>query len=143
MGVIVAAAGVIVAATVAYFTIRNLQRSYWRNLVDERDAEITELKRLAEQNLAERARFAEEQREARHALKNEVATLRAQLEVEAAKHDLSEVTLRLEMLEAGFAARTPMFEQMAAGITQQSELLTRILAALQQPDGQHEDVDPG
>lgn len=129
-GVMFAGAGVLVAAVIGYFTIRNLQQSYWRNLVDERDAEIIDLKRVIDEGLQERAAFADSQREVRHQLKTQIATLEGRLQVEHAKHDLTSVTARMEAMEKVLEDRQPMFEAMAVGVQQQTETLEAILAEL-------------
>jgi len=122
--------GAAVALVVAFFTVRNARRSYWRDLVAERDAEITTLKRHDDEKLAERARFAEEQREIRHELKNRVASLQGQLELEQAKHDLSSLYTRLEAVEAILASRQSMFESIADGVNAQEAVLREILEEL-------------
>ena len=122
--------GASVALVVAFFTVRNARRSYWRDLVAERDAEIATLKRHDEEKLAERAAFAEEQREIRHELKNKVVSLEGQLEIEQAKHDLSSLYTRLEAVEAILASRQSMFESIAAGVNAQEAVLREILEEL-------------
>lgn len=129
-GVIVAVGGLVVAAIVGYFTIRNLQRSYWRNLVDERDAEILEMKRLDEEKLQERAAFAEEQRELRHRLKGEIANLQGQLQLERAKSDLTVVFAQIASIETILKAHEPVFDEINIGIRRQSELMAELVGHL-------------
>lgn len=122
--------GAALALVVAFFTVRNARRSYWRDLVAERDAEIATLKKHEDEKLAERAVFAEEQRDLRHELKNKVASLEGQLELEQAKHDLSSVYTRLEAVEAILASRQSMFEGIATGVNAQEAVLREILEEL-------------
>lgn len=102
------------------FTLRNNLKTFWKERAEELDAKVKVLEEHAEQKLQERAQFAEEQRELRHKLKNELATAQAQLEVERAKHDMTAVYTRLETLEHTFSA----------GVQQQSALLGEILTEL-------------
>lgn len=112
---------------VGFFTFR---RSYWRNLVDERDAEITELKKTAEEKLQERAAFAEEQRDLRHELKNERDALKGLLELERAKHDLTAIYVRLDAMDELLTGRQQMFEGIAGGVLEQAQALREILEEL-------------
>ncbi len=136
---IVVAAGVVVLGGV--FTLRNNMRSFWRDLAEERkvqvevlEAEVREsaTKLLEMQHAASEAALeqAAEQKEIRHALKTENATLVHQLQLEQAKHDLSAVTERLTALEELAITRAAMFDRIDATAQTQVELLTRIVAAL-------------
>lgn len=105
------------------FTLRNNIRSFWRDLAEERGAQVVELeaevrelnaKLLASQHAHAEQILAEAnaQRELRHQLKGEVATLQHQLELESAKHDLSSVTARLKALEDLAVQRAAMFDRL-------------------------------
>lgn len=128
------------------FTLRNNIRSFWRDLAEERGAEVVELtnevrelnaKMLAaqhehaEQLLAE----AQAQRDLRHALKGEVATLQHQLELEQAKHDLSAVTARLDALDELARTRGAMFDRLDTNVDQNARLLERLVSLLDRSEG--------
>lgn len=122
--------GALIALVVAFFSVRNMRRSYWKSIVEERDDEVRELRREADEKLQERAAFAEEQRELRHNLKNRVAALEGQLSLEQAKHDLTSLYVRLDAVEAVLSSRQGLFEAMAEGVKQQSAVLGEILEEL-------------
>jgi gas vesicle protein len=135
LGSIVVAAIVVIVAGV--FTLRNNLKTFWKDLATERGEQVKvleeDLKERAQQlvdaqlhHTEEMASFAEEQREVRHQLKTDVATLEGRLKLEEAKHDLSAVIGRLDGLEHTIDSRAGMFEQMVAGITHQSGLLKEI-----------------
>ena len=110
LGSILVAAGVIVAGGV--FTLRNNLKSFWKNLAEERGEQVKQLEKELHDKGVEMAAFAEDQRNQRHQLKTELATVTAQLAVEAAKHDLSTVTIRLDSLEQTLADRWQEFAKI-------------------------------
>lgn len=142
LGSILVAALVVVAGGV--FTLRSNLKRFWKDLAEERGEQVKvlegKLETSAELVLAKQqelvdaqlhhtqqmASFAEEQREVRHQLKTQVATLEGTLKLEEAKHDLSGVMSRLDGLEHTIDGRAQMFEQMVTGISHQSELLEEI-----------------
>lgn len=130
LGSIFVAAAVIVAA--GLFTLRNNLKSFWRDLAEERNEKIEALETQAQAALQERAKFAEEQRDIRHQLKTEIATLRAQLDVERSKHDLSSVLSRIDELEKTLDARAPLIHEIAETLTQQTKALNELVAELKQ-----------
>jgi hypothetical protein len=98
VGSIIVASSVIVLGGV--FTLRNNMRSFWRNLAEERAAQVSVLEQdikerdghirdLQEQGRADLARLAEEERTVRHELKNQLAAATMALDAERAKTDLS------------------------------------------------------
>jgi uncharacterized membrane protein YhiD involved in acid resistance len=135
LGSIVVAAVVVIVAGV--FTLRNNLKSFWKELAEERGAQVKvledDLKNKAQQlvdaqltHTGQMAEFAEEQREIRHALKGKLAELEGKLKLEEAKHDLSAVIARLDGLEQAIDSRARLFDKLVAGIAQQSQLLTEI-----------------
>lgn len=135
LGSILVSAIVIVIGGI--FTIRNNLKSFWKNLAEERSEQVKVLEehlkdaadKLAAAELRhteQMAGFAEEQREVRHTLKNELAEARIQLEAERAKHDISSLVSRLEVMEETLATRTPVFTHM-------EDLLEEIAEALRPP----------
>ncbi len=106
---IVAAIVALAAVVAGVFTVRSNIKSYWREVAEERGSQVYEL----EQHLKERAdeliklqashalemlSFAEEQREIRHELKENLAATQHALTLEMAKHDLSAVLAKLDAL---------------------------------------------
>lgn len=126
-GAITAAAVVIVAGL---FTLRNSIRSFWKEQALERGEKIKALQAEAEASLKERAAFAEQQRELRHALKNDLAVAQAQLDSELAKHDFTALYSRLDMLQGILESRDALFTALTLGIQEQSALLSGILNEL-------------
>lgn len=104
-------------------TLRNNLKTFWKDLAEERAAQISVLEQHLKEKAAElvaaelrhteqMAAFSEEQREVRHQLKNEAAELRIVLEAERAKHDLTSVVNRLDEVDQMLIDRTPMFTRM-------------------------------
>jgi hypothetical protein len=125
LGSIITAAVVVVAAGV--FTLRNNLKSFWKELAEERGEQVkiltADLKKAADDLVAaqlrhtdEMASFAEEQREVRHQLKTEIATLEGRLKLEQSKHDLSVVTIRLDKIEETLKGRSATFDELAAAV---------------------------
>jgi Flp pilus assembly pilin Flp len=134
LGSIVTAAVIVIVAGV--FTLRNNLKSFWKELAEERGEQVKVLEeKLAEtheqlveaqiSHTQEMAAFAEEQREVRHQLKNELAVVNGQLKVEQAKHDLSVVIARLDQLDDGLIGKG-RFDELVGVITDQSTLLEQI-----------------
>jgi hypothetical protein len=126
VGSILTAALVIVLG--GLFTLRNNMRSFWKDLAEERAAKIADLEEDMRQDRAtaseellaahdQMAKFAEEQRVIRHELKGEVAALKASLQVERAKTDLTALTQMLG------EQHTEAMERVATGIEQQQEII--------------------
>jgi hypothetical protein len=131
LGSIITAAVVVVAAGV--FTLRNNLKSFWKELAEERGEQVkiltADLKKAADNLVAaqlrhteEMASFAEEQREVRHQLKTEIATLEGRLKLEQSKHDLSVVTIRLDKIEETLKGRSATFDELAAAVEGQKTL---------------------
>jgi hypothetical protein len=138
LGSILVAAVVVIVAGV--FTLRNNLKSFWKTLAEERGEQVkvleAELRTKAQELLdaqvhhtEQMAAFAEEQREVRHQLKTDLATLRGQLTVEQAKHDLSTVIGRLDSLDETLIGRE-RFGELVTAIDSQSGLLAEIRDAL-------------
>lgn len=126
-GSVITAAVVIVLS--GLFTLRNNLRSFWHDLAIERGAQVegleqqirerdAEIVKLHEESKAELAKHFEEQRVVRHELKGEVAALRAQLQVEQAKTDLSALADQLGRQHSEAMAN------ISAGLEKQQEIIT-------------------
>lgn len=86
---------------------------------EERDAELASGQRARDDQATER----EEQREIRHGLKNEIAGLRAELEVERRKHDLTTV------VEGLAASQTAILSAMSESNASAVEAITTVIRA--------------
>jgi len=124
LGSVILALGLVIAAGV--FSLRNNLKSVWKNLAEERGEQVKQLEREIHDKMVEMAAFAEDQRGLRHQLKNELATQGAQLEIERAKHDMTQVFDRLDAIDLILANRWPEFEKIEQMEEQQIELLRRI-----------------
>lgn len=141
LGSIVTAAIIVIVAGV--FTLRNNLKSFWKELAEERGEQVKVLEeKLAEtheqlveaqiSHTQEMAAFAEEQREVRHQLKNELAVINGQLKVEQTKHDLSTVIARLDELDNTLVGAS-RFDGLVTVISDQSRLLEEIRDGLARP----------
>lgn len=81
--------GALVVVLAGVFTLRNNMRSFWKDLAEQRDAEVTELQKDLKAKEEEMAAFALAQQELRHELKAELDAAKLLLEGERAKTDLS------------------------------------------------------
>ena len=125
-GSIITAAVVIVLS--GLFTLRNNLRSFWHDLAVERGAQVeeqqtrihdleVEILKLHEATKDELAHHLDEQRILRHELKGEVAALKAALQVEQAKTDLS--TLMEQLAGQHREAMT----NISAGLLKQQQII--------------------
>lgn len=128
LGSVISAAALIVAAGI--FTLRQNVKSFWRDLAEQREQQIEQLRQDADAALQERAKFAEEQRDIRHQLKNDLAAATANLTVERARHDLTTVYERLDVLERLLERRQDVFETLLDHARRQTVLLTELRDAL-------------
>lgn len=138
VGSIITAALVVVLSGV--FTLRNNMRSFWKNLAEERAEQIKVLeqdaadlqKKIHELELKyqrDLAKFAEEQRNIRHELKDELAALNATLAVERAKTDLSALMQQLS------AQHTEAMGAVAQGLEKQDQILKILSGNNDRPGG--------
>ena len=128
------AALIVVAA--GLFTLRNNMKSFWKDLAEERGEQVRQLERHLREKTDEllqaqlkhseqMAAFAEEQREVRHELKNELASTAAKLVAEQAKHDLSSVLARIDTMEEMLIGKD-LFHQMLTHMDTQAGLLVEM-----------------
>jgi len=137
-GALITAALVVVLSGI--FTFRNNMRTFWKNLADEREAQIEQLEahlaeanqKLHEQELkaaADLAAFSDEQRALRHELKNELAAVNATLTVERAKTDLTAL-----MEQLGTQHKEAM-GAVAKGLDKQDQILQMLSGNNDRPGG--------
>lgn len=115
--------GIVIAAAAGLITIRSKVATVWQQ---EANGYREQAQRIGEELLAEkssRAKFEREQQELRHALKDELAAVKAALKVEEAKHDLSTILERMQGLHS---------EAMAALTSAQSAAVDSVTLALQE-----------
>lgn len=126
VGSLLVAALVVVLGGV--FTLRNNLRSFWKDLAEERAEKIAALEEEAHDAHAahleaiqtaksEMIEYAEEQRTIRHELKNEIVALKATLQVEQAKTDLSALMQQLS------EQHTEAMNLIGQGLDKQSEII--------------------
>ena len=89
--------------------------------------EVSELQRKAVEELST---FAREQQELRHALKNELAASRGELELEKAKRDYSDVLARVDHVQQTLDQRGEAFLAIAAQVTEHTTILRDIRDSL-------------
>lgn len=144
-GPAVSVTAIIVAAFVVVvgglFTLRNNMKTFWRNLAEERGEQVKVLEgevregtaALLEMQAAHAAEMVHErdlQRELRHGLKTEMATVRAELEIERTKHDLTNIQARLDALELLAVQRGVLFDGIAKNIVVNGRTLDAIAGAI-------------
>lgn len=140
LGSVLVAAMVVVAGGIA--TFRNNMRTFWRNLAEERQAQIAVLEKrvldlnaqlmeLQEQGKAEMAAMVDEQRSVRHELKAQLAASNQLLAIEHSKTDLT------SLMEQLADQHKEAMSQAVVGLAKQDrvlELLAHAIPADRVPD---------
>lgn len=115
---------ILVAAIAGFFTLRSKVASAWREEAEAERAKADRLSQELREQKEQRLIFEREQQEIRHGLKDEIAGLKATLEVEKAKHDLGSLLEKMQAFHAD--AMTAMVANTGDAVT----TLTQAIGAI-------------
>lgn len=124
--------GVITVAIAAWFTIRSNVAKVWREEAEGWKETASHERDRREQMAADHAAALDAEREVRHALKDEIAAVRAQLLLEQSKPDLGQiVTLAEGHYSQAMGAVTQMFEGVVTTQKEMLEVLKRLATRIE------------
>lgn len=119
--------GIVVLVVAALFTIRSNVAKIWREEAEGWKSSALHERELREKSVLDRARELDEERDVRHALKNELAATKADLAVEKAKPDLS---LIVEQSKENYANAMRDITAMVTGIVETQNQMLDVLSRL-------------